>query len=58
VQGVGLRFKALKNWMLEKILKRKYITAIDYGNERDYGCKITGCRDRKGNIHIEKIEYF
>ena len=55
---MGLRFKALKNWMFEKILKRKYITAIDYGNERDYGCKITGCRDRKGNIHIEKIEYF
>ncbi len=48
----------LKQWFLNKILKRKYIIGVDYSNDKDYGCKVEGYKDKNGITNIEKITYF
>jgi hypothetical protein len=54
-------FKKLKEWILNKILKRDYtmtyVMGVDiYGTE--YGYKKEGYRDKSGQIHISKVTLF
>lgn len=49
--------KFIKNWIFTKILGRTYICGVDLANTKDFGCKVEGYKDKKGNVHIEKITY-
>ena len=47
-----------KIWFNTKVLKRQYIMGIDYGNGKDYGCKVNGYRNKNGVVKITNIKYF
>ncbi len=50
--------RRFKIWFNTKVLKRQYIMGIDYGNGKDYGCKVGGYRNKNGVVKITNIKYF
>ena len=50
--------RKFKIWFNTKVLKRQYIIGIDYGNSKDYGCKVNGYRNKNGVVKITNIKYF